>query len=274
MAKAKVIMNENILNRVVKAREGLRDKKTDALIVTTVENVRYLSGFTGDDSWLVLTPRAVYLLTDSRYTEEAQKECTDCKVVERKVSLAEQATKILGRTGGVKNVGIEGKASLAVFKALEKSIKGLKIVSGAVESQRVIKDESEVSAIRKAAKIAAIALQKTIRFAKTGISENELAGRLDFEMRRLGAVNSFDTIAAFGPNASRPHHQPTDRKLKENDTVLIDFGAKYDGYCCDITRCFSVGKRARAYSRICDTVQKAKLAAIAKVRAGVKAADV
>ncbi|MDD5458860.1 MAG: Xaa-Pro peptidase family protein [Phycisphaerae bacterium] len=267
-------MKVNIQDRLGKAREELKDKKADALIVTTAENVRYLSGFTGDDSWLVLTPRAAYLLTDSRYTEQAQNQCIDCRIVERKVSLSQQAAKILGRLKKVKSVGIEGKASLAVFNALKKSVKGVKIVSGVIESLRVIKDKDEVAAIRKAAQIAAAALRKIVRFAKTGVSENELAGRLDFEMRRLGAVNSFPTIVAFSANASRPHHQPTDKRLKENDTVLIDFGAKYDGYCCDITRCFSVGKRTRFYSKIYDAVEMAQRAGIEKVRAGVTAADV
>ena len=252
----------------------LKNKKIDALIVTCSQNVRYLSGFTGHDSWLLLTPKTVYLITDSRYTEQIQQECENVKIVERKISLAEQTIKILNRLSGIKNVGIENKTQIAAFQILKKGIKSLKIVSGIVESQRLIKIKDEVAAIKEAAKIAALALQQAIRYAKPGITENELAGRLDFEMRKLDAEIAFETIVAFGANASRPHHHPANRKLKENDTMLFDFGAKVDGYCCDITRCFSVGKGSRFYSKVYNAVQKAQLAAIDKVCAGVKAADV
>jgi Xaa-Pro aminopeptidase len=97
-----------------------------------------------------------------------------------------------------------------------------------------------------------------------------LAGRLDFQIRKLGAVNSFETIVAFGPNASRPHHRPGNRKLKKNDCVLIDFGVRYKGYCCDLTRCFAVGKPSAFYKKVYDVVQEAQTAAIKMVKAGVE----
>jgi Xaa-Pro aminopeptidase len=105
---------------------------------------------------------------------------------------------------------------------------------------------------------------------KTGVTESELAGRLDFEIRKLGATNSFDTIVAFGPNASRPHHQPSERKLKKRDTVLIDVGARYKGYCSDITRSLAVGKPSRLFERAYDAVQQAQTAAIKMIKAGAK----
>ena len=109
---------------------------------------------------------------------------------------------------------------------------------------------------------------------KAGVSESELAGMVDFEMRRAGAINSFETIAAFGANASRPHHKPTGKKLKKNDTVLIDFGVKYKGYCCDLTRCFPVGKVSRDYKKMYRAVQESQAAAIEMVKAGVEISKV
>jgi len=93
---------------------------------------------------------------------------------------------------------------------------------------------------------------------------------LNFQIRKLGATNSFDTIVAFGPNASRPHHQPGKNKLKQNDTVLIDFGAKYKGYCCDITRCFTVGRLTAFYKKVYNIVEQAQTAATKMVKAGVE----
>ncbi len=93
---------------------------------------------------------------------------------------------------------------------------------------------------------------------------------MDFQIRKLDATNSFDTIVAFGPNASRPHHQPGKRKLKKNDTVLIDFGVKFKGYCCDMTRCFVIGKATAFYKNLFRTVQQAQAAAIKTIKAGAK----
>ena len=97
---------------------------------------------------------------------------------------------------------------------------------------------------------------------------------LDFQIRKLGATNSFETIVAFGPNASRPHHQPSGKKLKQKDTVLIDFGAKYKGYCSDITRCFVIGRPTTFYKKVYDVVEQAQAAAIKIIKAGVKINDV
>jgi Xaa-Pro aminopeptidase len=93
---------------------------------------------------------------------------------------------------------------------------------------------------------------------------------LNFQMRKLGARDSFETIICFGPNASRPHHQPSKRKLRKKDTILIDFGAKYKGYCSDITRCFAIGGPTASYTKAYDVVKQAQAAAIKMIKAGAK----
>ena len=113
-----------------------------------------------------------------------------------------------------------------------------------------------------------------LRQVKPGLTENELVGIVDFEIRKAGGNNSFETIVAFGPNASRPHHQPTSRKLRKNDTVLIDFGVRLDGYCCDLTRCFSVGMPRGIYDKVYAVVKQAQAAAIRMVKAGVEISQV
>jgi Xaa-Pro aminopeptidase len=269
-------MDAGIIKRRIRAiRYQLKKKQTNCLIVTKPANVTYATGFLGDDSWALITNRAVYLLTDSRYTEQAKNECPVCRIIERDKSMVEAAAELLKKLKSVQTVAVEKSVSLATFEVLKKHIKvRLKTVANIIESARSIKDKSEVAAIGAAARIAAQALRQTFAHIKPGITENELAGRLDFQIRKAAATNSFETIVAFGPNASRPHHQPTSRKLKKNDTVLIDFGVRFKGCCCDITRCFVVGRPNPFYKKVYDAVQQAQTAALKMIKAGVAAKKV
>ena len=259
-----------IKKRISTVRARLKEERIDCLIVTKQANVTYTTGFSGDDSWAVITNRVVYLLTDSRYTEQAGGECCSCKIIERKGPMSRAAAKIV-KQFNPKTVAVENSTTLAAFEALKKNIKsGLKTTANIIESVRRCKDESEIAAIRKAGKIAAKAVAEVMERLKTGITENELAGEIDFQIRKAGAVNSFDTIVAFGPNASRPHHRPGSSGLKKNDTILVDFGARYNGYCCDLTRCFVVGRAGSFYKEVYEVVRRAQAAAIKMVKAGVE----
>jgi Xaa-Pro aminopeptidase len=142
------------------------------------------------------------------------------------------------------------------------------------EGLRAVKDATELARIKKAAELSAKALARATAFFKPGICESELAGIVDLEIRRLGCKPGFETIVAFGPNASRPHHQPGPRKLRKTDTILIDFGARFEGYTADITRCFVLGKPSAAYRRACEVTARSQAAAIAAARAGAKLRDV
>jgi Xaa-Pro aminopeptidase len=266
---------EVIANRIKLIRHELNKNKIDCLIVTHPPNVTYMTAFMGADSWAMITNRQTLLLTDSRYTEQAQKECAGCKIVIRANSepIAQAAAKWVRQLKSVQTnkVRVEKSVSLACFEALQKSMKTrLKTADGIIESLRSVKDKFEITAIRTAASIAAKALKQTICRIKPGMTENELAGLLDYQIRKLGATIGFGTIVAFGANASRPHHQPSGKALKKTDTVLIDFGAKYKGYCCDITRCFAVGKATAFYKKVFDVVEHAQAAAIKMVKAGVE----
>jgi Xaa-Pro aminopeptidase len=269
-------MDREVIRKRVKAiRQKLNEKKIDCLIVTKPANVTYTTGFMGEDSWVIITMRAVYLVTDSRYTEQAEKECIGCRIIKRKDSLAEAAAKLLKKSKSVQTVAVEKSTTVAAFGALKKHVKlRLKTTAGVVEAERECKDNKEIDTIKAAASITARALRQIRRYVKAGVTESELAGRLDFEIRKLGARNSFETIVAFGPNASRPHHQPGGRGLRKRDTVLIDVGAKYKGYCSDITRSFAVGKPTRLFEKAYDAVEQAQAAAIRLIKAGAKLQEV
>jgi len=264
---------EHLRRRVRNAREQLRDRHVAALILTKPANVTYLTGFSGEDSWAIVTRKAVYLLTDSRYTEQAGKECVGATIVERKELIAPAAGKLVRKLRLKTTVAVENSISVAMYRVLKKGIDvPLKPAGEIIETLRAVKDGEETAAIRTAAAIAATAFKKAVRHARPGMTESELAGIVDLEMRRQGAKVGFETIVAFGPNASRPHHQPGPRKLRETDTVLIDFGARYKGYCCDITRSFFIGKPTAAWRKAYHVVEKAQAAAIDAARAGIELA--
>ena len=257
-------------HRIRNIRAHLSRLDADVLLIASSANVTYVTGFLGDDSWALLTKRAVYLITDNRYTEQAQQQCPCCKIIERTEPMTKAVAKLLDKYKSVESVAVENSISIAQLKALRKNVKKhIKPVANLIENVRRTKGDDEARAIRKAAMIASLALAKALRSMKPGVTESELAGVIEHQMRRRGAKVSFDTIVAFGPNASRPHHSSGKRKLKKNDSVLIDFGAKLNGYCCDMTRCFAVGKPGRLFEKVYKAVQEAQTAAIEKVKAGV-----
>jgi len=262
--------------RVRGVRRRLGRHGAGAMLISRPANVTYVTGFMGDDSWVLLTNRGIFLLTDSRYTGQANSECCGCKVIERAEPMTKSVAKLLSRYKSLDSIAVENSISIAQLKALTRHVKKhIKPVAGLIENIRRSKGEDEVRAIKKAARITSQAFAAAIRYARPGITESELAGAIELEIRRLGAKVSFETIVAFGANASRPHHSSGKTKLKKSDSVLVDFGAKVAGYCCDMTRCLAVGKPGRLFERAYKAVRQAQSAAIATVKAGValKAVD-
>jgi len=255
--------------RVGGIRKILEQKRLGCLLITSCANVTYISGFLGDDSWAVITDKQVYLLTDNRYTEQARKQCRNCKIIERKGPMAAAAAEILLKHKGKKDIAVESSITIGQLQQIKKHLKKpLKNVTGLVESLRRTKDDTEIKNIKTAVKLAHKALKNILPKIKPSITESELAGYIDLQIRKLGSQNSFQTIVAFGENAAEPHHISTNRKLRKNDSVLIDFGAKANGYCSDLTRCFTVGKINAEYAKAYQAVEHAQKAAIEKIKDG------
>ncbi|OHB61059.1 MAG: hypothetical protein A2168_08480 [Planctomycetes bacterium RBG_13_50_24] len=269
-------MNTKVIARRIRViRRELDKKKIRFLLVTKPANVTYMTGFLGDDSWAAIAKGRVYLLTDSRYTEQAQKECPSCKIIDRAGPMADAVAGLVKKLKSIRTVAVEDSVSLADFEQLKQVLKArLRTTAGIIENVRSIKDESEIAAIKSAAAISTKALEQILPHIKPGVTESELAGMLDFQIRKLEARSSFDTIVAFGPNGSRPHHQPGKRKLRKKDAVLIDFGARYKGYCSDITRCFVIGGMTAFYKKVYDVVEQAQATAIKTIKPGVKITQV
>ena len=267
-------MNE-YQRRIREVRMQLRASNVQGLIVMGAENVRYLTGFSGHESCVLVLPRNVVLITDSRYTEQANGECIGCRIVERKGGLAKESEKIISKLKGITTLGVEDSCSVAMLKGIRKVLSAkVKPVSGIVENVRAVKTEGEVKLIRKAARIAFDAMDWALKQLKVGMTERQLAALYEYKLSDYGAKIGFETIAAFGPNGSRNHHQPSPRKLKKHDTILLDFGANYAGYTSDMTRCFAVGRATPLFRKIYETVSRSQQNAIAAIKAGVKAFEV
>jgi len=186
-----------------------------------------------------------------------------------------EVAKIVSRFKSAGALGIENTTPVAVFDKIRKNVKArFKKTGNLVKQFRAIKEPGEVAAIRKASSIADKGLDYALKRLKVGMKESELAGRIEFEMRKSGVLAAFETIVCFGANGSRPHHIPGKRRLRKNDTILIDFGAKYKGYNSDKTRCFGVGKVKGEFQKAYEAVALAQKTAIDLIREGVKAKDI
>ncbi len=262
---------------MAKARE-----KVDALLVTDFVNVRYLSGFTGDDSYLLVTKRSEYLLTDFRYIEEAELTVPHAKIIDRKKKGLMNRAAALAARARVEKLGVEASTDIASFKALQKESDEVKVKfklkssAGLIEKLRLIKSPGEIRRIEAALKVQQDAFKKIVRGLRPGMSEVSVAARLRYEMTRAGQAQdqAFSAIVAFGPRASLPHAQPTDAKLRGSDLVLIDWGARTDFYHSDLTRTFFVGRIPPRLRIIWQIVLAAQEAAIGRVKPGVKLAAV
>lgn len=264
-----------LTNRQKNIRKILAEKALDGLIIASKENVRYLTGFTGDDSWAAMLAGKLYLITDSRYTEQAQQECVGCSIISRQGKMSAALAGLLTKKAAVRRVGVENTMTLAAFASLRKALTARLVpVGGLIEKLREVKTDDEIRYIQRAAAVAFDALETTLAQLTVGMTEAHLAGLLDYQLRQRDATPAFETIVAFGANGSRPHHQPTAQRLKKTDMILIDFGARVAGYVCDITRCFAVGSVSAAYRAAYRQVALAQQAAIRAVGAGIALKDI
>ena len=269
---------DHLKHRVKTLRRRMGDWDADALLVSNARDIRYLTGFIGDDSWAVvpLTGK-VTVISDNRFREQIKLEAPHVAAKMRKRPLSEALRK-LADAHGIHKIALQSAyVTLAQRKALVKALGAKRIVAvdGGLLEQRAIKDRTELAAIRKALAIQQQAFQNTLRFIKPGLTEQRVAAHLEYQMRSLGADGrSFPTIVAVDANAALPHAIPGTKKIRDGGLVLIDWGAKSRGYCSDLTRVVAVGKMPRRMAKVYQVVADAQRAAIAAIAPGVPLADV
>jgi Xaa-Pro aminopeptidase len=260
--------------RIAALRTECERRRLDGYLVLNRMDQFWLTGFTGEDGMVLVTPRAVLLLTDGRFTEAASIQAPYAKAVLRKVRTQQENGQIIGKHK-LERVGFDpAQMSVADFDGLKKAVKPTRLVAagGVIGQMRVRKDEEEVGALGKAIDIAQEAFGRLREWIAPGVTEQRVAARLEYEMKMLGAQGpSFPTIVAFGANASLPHYEPGERVLAEGDAILIDWGAQVGWYCSDLTRMLWVGKPPREMVKINAVVREAHDRAIVAAQAGMTA---
>jgi Xaa-Pro aminopeptidase len=251
--------------------------KSDALLVSSAANVRYLTGYAGTNGLALVTPSETHFFTDPRYALEASQNIT-CKLHIAKGPLIEAVAGLVKRKK-LKKIGFEPAwLNLEQHQKLKDLLPlgySLQPLAGVVENLRMTKSPQEIDQIRKSVQVNSEAYARTLRRVRLGMRERDIAAELDYQMRLHGAEKpAFDTIVATGARSALPHAQPTGRRLEENDLLLIDMGASLDGYMSDMTRMAFLGIPTKRVRTLYGAVREAQMAGIEAVRPGVTAARV
>ena len=262
------------MNRTERLREKMVEQGLDAVLVFDELNQHYLSRFAFTDGMLVITAKRAVMITDFRYYEMAVNGAAkgyEILMPEKKV---DEVTRIL-KDEGCKRVGFEGgSVSFFAYSELCRNYPFVEFVSIAdtVEQLRQLKDEEEIAMMQKAQDITDRAFAETLSVLTPNMTEIEVAAELEYRMRKLGASGfAFDTIAVSGDASALPHGTPRNVKLKQG-FLTMDFGAKYCGYCSDMTRTVVIGKADEEIKRLYNTVLAAQKAGLEAVRAGADCA--
>ncbi len=274
MAVSILVPPPHIQARWRNLRAAMKHKRLGALLVSYYPDVSYITGFEGDDSWAVISADHVWLISDFRYEEQIAQQCPWITTVIRKKGLAEELFRILKKTAistaGLQSENISLRQRQGLSALAKKGHVRLVPVEDMVIALRNIKDDHETTLIEQAIAIAEHAFGTLKARVRIGMSENEIAGLLTYEMRKRGASNaSFDPIVAVGPNGSLPHYHPSQTKLQGNTPLLVDWGALFKGYRSDLTRMILVGNVDAKIKEIYQVVLDAQLAAIDAVKPGV-----
>jgi Xaa-Pro aminopeptidase len=255
----------------------MKKNEVDAYLITKPHDYYYLTGFTGEDSAVLVTSRAITIFTDGRFDETFALECPWAKKILRRSLIAEPIGQFC-KDKGVEKLHVQPDGvNLAELKNLKKFCKPTKTAEAPdlIRDMRTLKDAGEVKIITQAIRIAEESMLALRRFIKPGQTENEIAARLEYEMRMRGAsAPSFSSIVAVGPNGSLPHYRPGQRAVKKGSAVLIDWGARYKSYCSDLTRVLFVGSIPRTIGAVYSIVANAQHLAIDAIRPGVRMYDV
>ena len=269
----------DVAGRADRLQVALDGAEVDALLVTNLTNVHYLTGFTGSAALLLVSSSGLTFVTDGRYGQQAEAQLAAAGVAATiEVSSIGQKDLVTGAVAstGVTRLGLEADAVTwsAQRTYAEHWFPELELVptTGLVAGLRLHKDDGELARITAACAVADAALAEVRHRLAERPTEVEFGLELDAAMRRRGADDvSFETIVASGPNGARPHHRPSHRPVVEGDLVVIDFGALVDGYHSDMTRTVMVGPPTPTQSRMYDVVVEAQAAGVAAVADGVEA---
>jgi Xaa-Pro aminopeptidase len=261
--------------RIKSVQNIIRKKRIDALYVSAIKNIRYLSGFTGSSGFMMVTKGRGLFFTDFRYKEQSEAEVRGCETGNEKgnrISLLRRLVKSLG----IKRLGFETSLSYEFYSLLKGLPVTLEPNPNIIENLRKIKNDTEIRAIASAVERAETAFLKVKPFIKVGAKERGISLRLEEQLKREGCKSiPFDIIVASGENSSKPHAQPTERKIGKGDFVIVDWGGEAEGYYSDMTRTLLMaGDSLHEKIKIYTVVNNARQKAVSAVGAGVKTRDI
>ncbi len=262
--------------RVSRVRAIVEDMGMDGCVLRGPDNVFYLTGFRGSEGTLLVTGRSLFLITDFRYVTYAREATEGVEIVElkdRKNPLAELCNDL-----AVKRLGFDGTHTpFSLYERWKETMKDVELLPlrEEIEEIRRCKEAGEIGTIRKAVAIATRAMEDTLKALRPGMRERDVCNELEYRLKGLGAEGpSFPTIVAAGPRAALPHAEPSDRIIGEGETVIMDFGAKVDGYCSDETCTVVLGDVPGEILRIHGVVNDARKRGVEAVRPGLKAKEI
>lgn len=255
----------------------LRQYAIDGLLISNGYNMRYLSGFSGATGYLFITESRKVILTDFRYTIQAEAESNGYEVFEIDGSY-EEAINLLIKEENVDILGFEGQDTLFFnYERLKEKLllKRLVAIKDEITLLRAVKEPWELERIAQAERIGDLAFEKVLSDIKPGMTELEVAALIEYYLKSNGAENlSFSTIVASGINSSMPHAMPSNKKIENGDFLTMDFGCIYKGYCSDMTRTIVVGKASVEQKRIYQLVLDAQMAALEFIKAGYMGCEI
>ncbi|HEY4305707.1 MAG TPA: aminopeptidase P family protein [Gemmatimonadaceae bacterium] len=271
-------MSDSRTRRLSALIDGLTAAHVDGLLITSLPNIRYLTGFSGSSALLFVTPRDVVFITDFRYQTQVKDEVGDlARVIIQAQSLWTGLWQQLQQLTGLEVAGFESAHLLHrdFQRLLEAGARWQwRPTLDLVETLRERKDAAELALIEAANGIAARALDRLVPQVKLGMNELQVAGILEKALRDEGSEGfPFPSIVASGPRSALPHARSSDRRIESGDFLLLDFGAEYHGYCSDVTRTFVVGGASNEQREIYDIVRVANENAARRVRAGMTGRD-
>lgn len=263
--------------RLTRLRKAIRAVGCDAALLTNANDIRYITGFSGEDSYAVVSSRSVVVISDFRFEEDLGVVDGIARVHLRKGVIVDAVRTVVGDINPDALAFQSEHVTVGLRARLAKAVgaKRLKPTTGLLNQLRQIKDDAEIRTIRRAVKVQQRALLATLETIKPGQSEAQVAALLEYNMKLGGASGtSFPSIVAASANSSKPHAVPGTTKIRANQPLLIDWGAKVDGYCSDMTRTFNLGRWSKRMREVYEVVLEAQLAAIKAVEPGVTTREV
>ena len=260
-------------DRLARCRAALDDLGLDGAVISAPADVRYLSGFRGDDTLLIVARDAALICTDARYWEQAREEAPGFELIEAVGAdlIADTVAAAAQRLGADARLGFQGASlNYQQYRRLRRLHRGrLRDVGGRMSRLRMVKDAAEIAVMRRAGALTDQALAAVVGRGLVGRREADVAWDLLSEYHRLGADGeAFPAIVAGGAHGAQAHAIPGERVIVSGELVVIDTGARLDGYCSDITRTFAAGEPGDELRRVYDVVHAAQLAGLAAVRDG------